>query len=86
MQECLQCGIANMLPIYPVEEFGTNTLVKWKCFEKSVVGINNNNEPRKRIREVYKETPSSEFVAYFKAHAPEICEAQFHYKLARLPL
>jgi hypothetical protein len=41
--------------------------VKWKCFEKTVVGVNKvTGEPRKRIHEVYKQIPSAEFVTYLK--------------------
>jgi hypothetical protein len=55
-----------MFPTYPAEEFG-DTLVKWRCYEDVVVGVNERTrEEKKRIWEQYKETPSSDFIRYFK--------------------
>jgi hypothetical protein len=41
--------------------------VYWKCWEKDIIGISDQtDEPRKRIREVFKETTAADFVAYLK--------------------
>jgi hypothetical protein len=38
-----------MFPTYPAEEFG-DTLVKWRCYEDVVVGVNERTrEEKKRI-------------------------------------
>jgi hypothetical protein len=48
----------------PLEEFGRE-LVHWKCYEKTIVTINEaTREARKKIVEVYKETSCREFLSY----------------------
>jgi hypothetical protein len=42
-------------------------MVKWKCFEYTVVGISKETgRSKKRIKEVFKETIPAEFLNHFK--------------------
>jgi hypothetical protein len=75
--ECGDCGVENLLSICPREEFGQSPM-KWKCFEKTVVGVNEvTGEPRKRICEVYKQTSSAKFVTYLKPKLQKFIKHNF---------
>jgi hypothetical protein len=75
--ECGDCGVENLLSICLGEEFGQSH-VKWKYFKKTVVGVNEvTGEPRKRIREVYKQTLSAEFVTYLKPKLQKFIKHNF---------
>ena len=64
--DCVMFGVSRMFPTCPGEEFG-DTIVKWRCYSDVVVGVNERTgDEKRRIREQYKETPSSEFFRYFK--------------------
>jgi hypothetical protein len=72
-----ECGVEKLLSMCPGKEFGQSP-VKWKCFEKTVVGVNEvTGEPRKRIREVYKQTPTTEFVTYLKPKLQKFIKRNF---------
>lgn len=66
MGECSACGVDKLLEICPEEENG-NHIVKWKRFEKTVIGgYDATGVVKKRIQEVFKETTSVEFLQYLK--------------------
>jgi hypothetical protein len=55
-----------MFPMCPAEEF-RETIVKWRCYEDVVIGLNERiQEEKKQIREQYKEIASSDFIRYLK--------------------
>lgn len=75
MGDCSECGISK-LPTCPFES-SAETNVTWKCFENEVIGLTRDGKPRKRIIEVYKETPSSVFLDYLKSKLPQFVKHNF---------
>lgn len=62
---CSECGVSKLqfcqLELNPPMDY----TLKWKCFEKVVVGQGEDGQPRKRITEVFKQTSVREFLDYF---------------------
>jgi hypothetical protein len=66
------------LPLCPIEVIGNlDYNVSWRCFEIGVVGQFDDGQPRKRIREVFKETSTIEFITYVKVNLQKIIEHNF---------
>lgn len=61
MGSCSECGTESF-QICPQELSNTTWTLRWKCFENEVVGFDDNGDPRKKIREVFKETTCAEFI------------------------
>jgi hypothetical protein len=74
---CTNCGISKF-PLCPLEENSpADYSVKWKCFEKTVVGQTEDGQPKKRIREVYKSTSGEEFLNYLKPNLEKFVTHNF---------
>ncbi len=60
--ECQECGV-NILPLCP-SEMANNVRYKllWRCFETRIVGQTYDGQPRKWIKEVFKETSTKDFL------------------------
>jgi hypothetical protein len=94
---CNNCGVSK-LPLCPLEVLPTGNsepfLLQWKCFEKTIVGQTEAGQPKKRIREVYKNTSVSEFLEYLKPNLTKFVtynfvarwqDSQYHITMADLP-
>lgn len=66
--ECGNCGVDRKLMFCPNElDMETTDTFKWRRFEKTEVGVNNETGlPRLILQEAYKETTPPEFVKYMK--------------------
>jgi hypothetical protein len=77
---CNNCGVSK-LPLYPLEVLSIGNsesfLLQWKCFEKTIVGQTEARQPKKRIREVYKNTSVSEFLEYLKPNLTKFVTHNF---------
>lgn len=67
MGRCPDCGVTKF-DFCPYElSMCANQKLKWKCFDKLTVGVDEESgQEKKRIQEVFKETSPGEFVAYLK--------------------
>lgn len=67
LSECEDYG-TKQLQICPQElSILEQVMVKWKCFEYTVADISKEtSQPKKRIKEVFKETIPTKFLNYFK--------------------
>jgi hypothetical protein len=67
--ECLNCGVEIKLLLCPSElDMESTATIKWRRFEKTEVGMNNDTGlPRLILQEAYKETTPTEFVIYMKS-------------------
>ena len=75
MGDCSECGVSK-LAICPAE-LETATTVTWKRFENEIIGHTPEGKPRKRIVEVYKETPPSVFFEYLQDKLPQFVKHNF---------
>ena len=62
------------------EDSPKDFILKWRCFEKTIVGQTNDGQPKKRTREVYKKTCVGEFLEFLK---PKLAEFVTHNFVAR---
>ncbi len=75
--ECHNCGV-DKLPLCPNEVIGnSNYKVSWRCFEIGVVRQSKDGQPRKRIREVFKETSTTKFLTYLKLNLQKFIKHNF---------
>jgi hypothetical protein len=75
--ECQNYGV-HKLPLCPIEVIGNlDYKVSWTCFETGVVGQSDDGQPRKRIREVFKETSTIEFLTYLKLNLQTFIKCNF---------
>ncbi len=51
--------------------------LSWKCFETRVVGQTNDGQPKKQIKEVFKETLAKDFLAYLKPNLQNFIKHNF---------
>ena len=64
--EYLEYRVEKILHICPLEEDG-DTFMRWRCYEKHVVGRNEIiGQPKKRIQKAFKEIEVSHFVSYLR--------------------
>lgn len=66
MGECNSCGVSflKLCPHERVNVPGVN--IRWKQFRYEVVGTVEDGTPKKRIKEISRCTPFSEFLDFFK--------------------
>lgn len=67
MGDCSRCGF-HFFKVCPQELLESDSfLLKWKCFEYYQVGVHaETGQPKKRLREAFKETPVHEFLSYME--------------------
>ena len=67
MGECDACGVKTF-PFCPGEIEGSDsTVVTWRCFRSEVIGTGDDGQPKKKIKEVFMRTSSTEFLEYFQS-------------------
>lgn len=63
---CRRCGV-SFFKVCPQERVDVPDMnIKWKQFQYEVVGSTEDGRPKKRIKEVFRCTPFSEFLEFFK--------------------
>lgn len=67
MGTCTRCGVDRKLSFCP-SELNPNSaaVVTWRCFERIEIGKDEDGNPARRIKEVYKQTSPYELVQYLK--------------------
>jgi hypothetical protein len=80
MGECDTCGVKT-IPFCPGEIEGSNsTAVTWHCFRSEEIGTGDDGQPKKKIKEVFMQTSTTEFLQYFQ---PKLTKFVAHNFVAR---
>jgi hypothetical protein len=64
MGDCHQCG-KNILPIF-LEKFlhSDEWLISWRCFQQEIIGLGEDGNLKKKVKECFMETLTFTFLNY----------------------
>jgi hypothetical protein len=77
MGECQNCGVNKLQICLSELVSNVNYKVLWKCFETRIVGQEEDEQPRKWIKEVLKDTSTVNFLTYLKSNMQKLIKHNF---------